>query len=121
LHARAEDAAHLPAHRERYTIVLARAVASLPTLSELCLPLAKLKGFFIAMKGPDIAAEVSASKSAFAQLGGIHRETISLELPYGGGGRSLVVVEKQKPTPVIFPRKAGIPSRQPLGGKFPRA
>ncbi len=116
VHARAEDAARLPAHRQRYDFVTARAVAGLPTLAELCLPLATVGGVFVAMKGPEIAGEVAAARSAIAQLGGGLREIRSLSLPFGGGGRSLVVIDKRQPTPPQFPRKAGIPARQPLGG-----
>lgn len=116
VHARAEDAGRLPAHRERYDVILARAVATLPTLAELCLPLARVGGLFVAMKGPEVEEEARAAKSAIAQLGGKLREVRKLTLPFGAGSRSLIVIEKRGHTPAQFPRKAGIPARQPLGG-----
>lgn len=115
LHARSEDAGRLPAYRDKFNFVTARAVARMSTLSELCIPLCKVGGLFLAMKGPDISKEITAAKSAVVQLGGTLRKVETLELPYEAGSRTITVIEKVKPTPATFPRKAGIPSRQPLG------
>jgi 16S rRNA (guanine527-N7)-methyltransferase len=105
VHARAEDAARLPEHRERYDVVVARAVARMPILVEYCLPLVKVGGTFIAMKGPDIESELAAAQPRISALGGEKPEVARLTLPGTDIHRSLVVVKKVKPTPARFPRR----------------
>ena len=111
---RAEDAGHDPRHREAYDFALARAVAVLPVLVELCLPFVAVGGRLLAMK-TDAAAEAEAAESAIARLGG-------RLLAIGNAASSarslgqVVVVEKVRPTPAEFPRRAGVPSRRPLAG-----
>jgi 16S rRNA (guanine527-N7)-methyltransferase len=114
LHARAEDAARNPAYRDSFDVVVSRAVARLPVLLELCLPFVKVGGVFVAMKGSGVEDEVEESGNALAELNGRVRATIELSLPAGYGQRTLVVVEKTGRTKQMFPRRAGIPAKQPL-------
>ena len=114
LHARAEDAARNPAYRDSFDVVVSRAVARLPVLLELCLPFVKVGGVFVAMKGSGVEDEVEESGNALAELNGRVRSTIELSLPAGYGQRALVVVEKTGRTKRMFPRRAGIPAKQPL-------
>ncbi|WP_125706468.1 16S rRNA (guanine(527)-N(7))-methyltransferase RsmG [Lacticaseibacillus daqingensis] len=102
-------------HREAYDLVTARAVAPLNVLAELCLPLVKVGGQFVAMKGSRGESELAQAKSAIAQLGGKLVETIDTTLPETGDPRSLVVIQKVAATPKQFPRKPGTPSKAPLG------
>ena len=112
LHMRAEDAGQDPAHREHYDVVVARAVATLPVLVELCLPLVKRTGRFIAMKGPNYETEVQGLSQICGLLGARidHVEHIGL----GEEQRTLVVFEKRSHTPKTLPRPAGQPKRKPL-------
>lgn len=114
-HDRAETFGQGP-KRARFEVVVARAVAPLNVLAELCLPLVKPGGHFIAMKGSKGEAELAHAKVAFGELGGRYAATKTLTLP-GGDSRTLIVVDKVKPTPARFPRKPGTPSKQPLGGQ----
>jgi 16S rRNA (guanine527-N7)-methyltransferase len=114
VHARAEEAGRLPEHRESYAVVVARAVADLRVLAEYCLPLARVRGKFIAMKGPDVADEVSAARAGIGTLGGCAPEIIRLTLPGTNMGRTLIVVRKTKPTPEQFPRHGSKISQKPL-------
>jgi 16S rRNA (guanine527-N7)-methyltransferase len=114
IHARAEDAARFDEHRDHYDLALARAVARLAALNELCLPFVKKGGHFVAMKGGSSAEEVSEAAFSTKEL---HAKLISnshLELPIQPAGRSLIVFEKMNRTPSKYPRKAGTPSKTPL-------
>jgi len=104
IHVRAEDAARTPEHRERYDIVISRAVAEMRLLAEYCLPLVKVGGVFIAMKGPDIDEELREARPIIGALGGGHPEIIRLTLPGTDISRSLVIIKKLKSTPNQFPR-----------------
>nr|WP_240627410.1 16S rRNA (guanine(527)-N(7))-methyltransferase RsmG [Thermoflavimicrobium daqui] len=114
IHGRAEDWGQSQGLRESFDLVTARAVARLNILAEYCLPFAKVGGRFIAMKGSLIEDEVSEAKKALVQLGNATVKTINLSLPEGMGDRHLLLIEKKKKTPKIFPRRAGIPAKQPL-------
>ena len=114
LRARAEDAGHLPNQREAYDVVAARAVARLPSLLEYLLPLAKVGGVCVAMKGKSAFEEASGSARALAILGGRLNETGAIQLPDVEEPHYLVVVDKVAPTPSTYPRKPGIPTRKPL-------
>lgn len=114
VHGRAEDLGQDPAHREGYDLALARAVAELNVLAELCLPFVRVGGSFIAMKGSTVDAEVHGAEKALRVLGGSVKEIVRFALPEGFGERSLVVVEKVAPTPQGYPRRAGQPSAKPL-------
>lgn len=114
VHARAEDAGRNGAYRERFDLVVSRAVAKLPVLLELCVPLTAVGGVFLAMKGADADAEVEESGNALAALGATIEDVVRLELPAGYGRRALVIVRKERPTKPTFPRRPGIPAKQPL-------
>ncbi len=114
LHARAEDAGRDKRHREAYDFVVARAVGRLPALSEYTLPLAKLGGQAVAMKGRSAYEETNAAAKAIDRLGGELFTIEELQLPTLDNPRYLVVIDKVKPTPRRYPRKAGVPSRQPI-------
>ncbi|MEW6724983.1 MAG: 16S rRNA (guanine(527)-N(7))-methyltransferase RsmG [Bacillota bacterium] len=102
---RAEELGTSAAWRERYAWATARAVAPLAVLAEFCLPLVALGGHLVAMKGPTLEeGELETARPLVGQLGGRIRELVSVDLPEGAGQRTLVVVEKVRPTPSQFPR-----------------
>lgn len=111
---RAEDFGRDPAYREKYDIVVARAVAGLRVLSEYCLPFCRVGGHFLAMKGPAGSDELLASERAISLLGGSVVEAREIALPEDAGTRTLVLVKKVRSTPGAYPRKAGTPSKNPL-------
>lgn len=113
-HARAEDAGRAQIHREAYDIVVARAVARLPILLEYTLPLCKLGGQAVAMKGASAFEECNAAAKAIGALGGELFAIEALNLPTLDNPRYLIVVDKIRPTPKRYPRKAGTPARKPL-------
>lgn len=114
LHARAEDAGQSKRHREAYDIVVARAVARMPVLTEYTLPLCKPGGQVIAMKGTSAFEETAAAAKAITALGGELFAVDEVNLPTLDNPRYLIVIDKINPTPRRFPRKAGMPSRQPI-------
>lgn len=110
---RAETLGREPQHRECYDVVTARAVAELRVLVEYCLPLCKVGGRFLAPKGAQIEAELSAAQQAISTLGGQLRAIEPVTL-IGEPERSLVVISKIAATPERYPRLAGIPQKRPL-------
>ncbi len=88
-------------------------MAALPTLCELCLPLVKVGGHFVAMKGPDAAEELAAAEGAIRRLGGELARSEEYTLP-DGSRRALVVIKKIFPTPPKFPRPGGKIAKSPL-------
>lgn len=114
LHARAEDAGQDQVHREAYDFAVARAVVRMPALAEYALPLCKLGGQVIAMKGMSAYDETNAAAKAIDLLGGELFSIEEVNLPTLDNPRYLVVIDKVQPTPKRFPRKAGIPTRQPI-------
>ncbi len=114
LHARAEDAGRERPHREAYDIVVARAVARMPVLAEYTLPLCKPGGQVIAMKGTSAFEETAEAAKAIIALGGELFSLDEVTLPTLDNPRYLIVIDKIKPTPRRYPRKAGLPSRQPI-------
>ena len=111
---RAEDVAHDAAHREKYRLVFARAVAPLPVLLELTLPFLAAGGVLAAPKGSALRREVAATGNALAALGGEIEETTVLELAMEGPKQTLVIVRKTGTTPEQYPRRAGMPAKRPL-------
>ncbi|MEO8396032.1 MAG: 16S rRNA (guanine(527)-N(7))-methyltransferase RsmG [Chloroflexota bacterium] len=114
VNARAEDAAHDNAHRAVYDLVVARAVARLPSLLEYLLPFAKVGGLCVAMKGRTAQDEAADSANALAALGGRLKGIETFHLPGVEDPHHLVIIEKIAPTPREYPRKPGIPTRNPL-------
>lgn len=113
-HDRAETFAKKPEFREKFDIVIARAVARMSVLSELCIPLAKPKGQFIAMKAASANEELQVAEKAIKLLGGKVSTTHSFQLPIENSDRNIIVIEKVKNTPKKFPRKPGTPNKMPL-------
>lgn len=114
VHARAEDFSRNRRYRERYAVVTARAVAALDVLAELCLPAVRVGGMFLAMKGPRAADEYQAARRAIWLLGGGEAQLASFSLPLSDEQRSIVMIPKLRATPPAYPRKAGMPEKQPL-------
>lgn len=113
-HDRAELFSKKTEHREAYNFVIARAVARMPVLAELCLPLAEVGGTFLAMKGPEVINEIKDSKKAFNLLGGKLLRDEHFLLPFEESSRHFVFIEKVKKTPNKYPRKPGTPNKQPI-------
>ena len=117
-HARAEEfAGKKSPYRESFDIVTARAVARMTVLSELCLPLVKKGGRFVALKAQKAESELAEATYAIATLGGKFSQDIELTLPKLGDERHIIVIAKKKETPKKYPRKAGTPAKQPLVAK----
>ena len=114
IHGRAEDYARQKVYREKYDICVSRAVANLATLSEYCLPFVRLGGLFIPYKSGEIEQEMMNSEKAISILGGNIEKTIKFQLPGTDIGRSFVKIKKIKDTPKKYPRKAGMPAKEPL-------
>ena len=114
VHLRAEDAGRAAAHREKYDLVTSRAVAGLAVLAEYCLPLVKVGGRMIALKGAKYQEEIAAAKKALPQLGGKLVKAKRVALPGIDDGRAIVIINKVSKTPAQYPRKAGVPEKQPL-------
>ena len=112
VHMRAEEGAANPSYREHFDICVSRAVANLSTLSEYCLPYVKQGGFFIPYKSGEVEDEVKNASNAIRILGGELVRVDSFSLLENE--RSLVVIEKKKTTPKKYPRKAGLPKKEPL-------
>ena len=100
--------------RESYDLVIARALAPLPVLLEYCLPLVRLDGDCLALKGPGGEAELARSHHALTTLGGHLQATRNLSLPSGMGDRLLILVRKVSPTPDRYPRRPGVAAKRPL-------
>ena len=111
---RAEDVGCMPDHRESYDCAVARAVAEMRVLGEYLLPLVRMGGTAIAMKGESGPAEAQSSEKALRLLGGRLSRVIPVNLPGIADERYLVVVEKSAATPPRYPRKAGMPLKRPL-------
>ncbi len=113
VHKRAEEAGVDKAMRENFDIVTARAVAQLRVLCEYCLPLVKMKGYFIAMKGPGANEELFEARNALDMLGGDKVDIKQVQLP-NAGERNLIVVRKLSFTPKGYPRHGGTIIKHPL-------
>lgn len=114
IHSRAEDAARDIQLRNHYDLATARAVARLSILNELCLPFVKENGLFVAMKGTDVEAELMEASYSLQQLLSQLHEVHSFELPMEQAKRNIVIIKKNARTPAKYPRKAGIPGKEPL-------
>jgi 16S rRNA (guanine527-N7)-methyltransferase len=114
LNARAEDAGQDTGSREKFDVVLARAVAPMPVLGEYMLPLCKVGGRCIALKGENAAAETQQAESALRILGGRLERMIRVELPKVPETHHVVVIQKTAATPPPYPRRAGVPTKRPL-------
>lgn len=114
VHGRAEDFAKPGKLRESFDLCVSRAVANLSTLSEYCLPFVKVGGEFISYKSEKIAEEMSKAQKAITLLGGEVKKQEQFLLPDSDIYRNLFIIEKVKRTPAKYPRKAGLPGKEPL-------
>lgn len=114
VHSRAEDAGQNKNLREKFDLVTGRAVARMSVLSEYCLPLTKVNGDLVALKGPKAQDELAESKHAIEVLGGEVEDVKELTLPDTDDERTLIIVKKVKTTPKKYPRQAGTPNKKPL-------
>ncbi|MCC8026566.1 MAG: 16S rRNA (guanine(527)-N(7))-methyltransferase RsmG [Clostridium sp.] len=115
IHGRAEDIGRQEEHREAYDLCVSRAVANLATLSEYCVPFVKIGGCFVPYKSGEIEEELEQSKKAVFVLGGKIEKVEKFTLPGSDAARSLVVIRKISATAGKYPRKAGMPAKEPLG------
>lgn len=114
LHGRAEDYAKNSMYREQFDVCASRAVANLSTLSEYCIPFVKKGGYFVSYKSGNSDEEIRESENAVKILGGKIEEADRFMLPGTDIGRTLIKISKISNTPKKYPRKAGIPSKEPL-------
>ena len=114
LHGRAEDYARQKEYRERYDLCVSRAVANLSTLSEYCIPYVKKGGWFVPYKSGKIAEELQQAEYAISQLGCELEKTEEMVLPNTEIERMFVFIKKTKNTSTKYPRKAGLPGKEPL-------
>ena len=114
VHGRAEDFAKPQLLREQFDLCVSRAVANLSTLSEYCLPYVKVNGYFISYKSEKISDERQSAQKAIEILGGSIYDQKEFILPNSDIYRNLFQIKKVKATPKKYPRKAGLPSKEPL-------
>ena len=114
LHGRAEDYAKQPEFREHFDLCVSRAVANLSTLSEYLIPLVKVGGKCICMKAANATEEIDQAKKAISILCGAISKVDEFCLPQSDIGRTIIEIKKEKQTPNKYPRKAGLPSKEPI-------
>ena len=114
VHNRAEILGQDKEYREKYDLCVSRAVASLPSLCEYCIPLIRRDGFFVAYKSGEVQEELMKAEKAIQILGGDRPDTLLFTLPASDAGRSFIKIRKISPTPRKYPRKPGMPAKQPL-------
>lgn len=114
IQARAEEIGQNPLHRENYDVVIARSVARMPTLAEYLLPLCKIGGVCIAMKGETVYAELEDARFALQTLGGELESVSEIRLPNVEHTHYLACIRKTKRTPKKYPRRTGLPTKMPL-------
>ena len=114
MHGRAEDFAQHKEYRESFDLCVSRAVANLATLSEYCLPFVKKNGRFISYKSEKVSEEFEVSGKAISVLGGEYENQVTFELPDSDIYRNLFIIKKKSATPGKYPRKAGLPSKEPI-------
>ncbi len=111
---RAEEAAREESYRERCDLVVARAVAALPTLVEYVLPFVRLGGLAALPKGPMVWEELERAKRAIDLLGGEVIDVAKVRTPGVEGERFVALLRKRRPTPLQYPRRVGLPRKRPL-------
>lgn len=114
LHGRAEDIAKPSALREQYDVCVSRAVANMTTLSEYCIPFVKVGGRFISYKSEKLSSELAEADNAITLLGGQVEKQVEFMLPGSDIYRNLFVIQKVKETPKKYPRRSGLPAKEPL-------
>lgn len=114
IHGRVEEFGKNKKYREKFDYATSRAVANLTTLSEYLLPLVKIEGKCICMKGSTVKEEIDQSQKAIAILGGKIEEIEAFQLPESDIDRHIILLRKIKQTPAKYPRKPGTPSKEPI-------
>ena len=114
IHGRAEDFSKQGDYREQFDLCVSRAVANLATLSEYCIPYVKKGGLFVPYKSGEIEEEIDQSKKAVHVLGGKIEDVVKFRLTGTEIGRSFVIIRKLQNTARKYPRKAGLPSKEPI-------
>lgn len=114
VHGRAEDVARKAEHRDTYDMSVSRAVSNLASLTEYCLPYVKPGGCFISYKSGNVEEEIKEAQKAIQTLGGRLTPPVTFTLGDTDISRSLIKVEKISPTPKKYPRKAGVPTKEPI-------
>jgi 16S rRNA (guanine527-N7)-methyltransferase len=114
VNSRAEEIGQMPSHREKYDIAVARAVANLPILVEYLLPLVKIGGLMLAQKGENGPVEVQTVEKSVKLLGGQIQQLREIQLPGVVENRYLIIIKKVAATPRQYPRRVGIPFKNPL-------
>ena len=114
IHGRAEEIARNKLYREKYDVAVSRAVANLSTLSEYMLPFVKVGGKCICMKGANVNEEIEKAKNAIKELGGEIERVDNFYLSDNDNERNIIIIRKVKETSSKYPRKAGMPSKEPL-------
>lgn len=111
---RAEVVGQDPNHRGKYDLVVARAVAALPTLVELTLPLTRSGGWVLLPKGPKAVDELAEARRAISVLGGTVVDLATVRVPFAEEGRTAVILRKTRPAPAAYPRRPGLPAQRPI-------
>ena len=114
VHARAEEFGQNKNYREKFDIATSRAVANLATLSEYLVPLVKIGGKIISMKASNAKEEINDAQKAIEVLGGKIEKIEEFDLPESDIGRTIIIIDKNKGTPAIYPRQAGTPAKEPI-------
>ena len=114
IHARAEELGRIDKYREKYDIATSRAVANLSTLLEYLMPFVKVGGKCICMKGPNIEEELKSAEKAIKELGGELEKVDNFYLPNSDIERNLIIIKKVKEINFKYPRKAGMPAKEPI-------
>lgn len=114
LHGRAEDYARKSEYREVFDLCVSRAVANLAVLSEYCVPYVSVGGYFISYKGGNADEEIRQAETSIRVLGGKVDEVVKFKLPQSEIDRSFVKIYKENSTKNKYPRKAGIPGKNPI-------
>lgn len=114
IHGRAEDFSRDLMYREKFDLCVSRAVANLAVLAEYCMPYVKVGGSFISYKSGKIEEELEASKKAVSMLGGKIKRSVLFCIPNTDIERAFISINKAKKTPIKYPRKAGVPSKNPI-------
>lgn len=114
IHGRAEDIAKKEEYREQYDLCVSRAVANLSTLGEYCVPFIHIGGLFVAYKGEKVDEEMQGVTKALEALGACLEKVEQFQLPNTDMDRKMVLIRKLRKTPKKYPRKAGLPSKEPL-------
>ncbi len=116
IHGRAEDFARPGSDslRESYDVCVSRAVANLPTLCEYCVPFIRIGGVFAAYKSEKSSEELLCARKAVKVLGGEVKEKVDFILPGSDLHRTIILISKNQKTPKAYPRKAGLPAKEPL-------